>query len=267
MSKSQLFKVKKPIHTAAQIGKLASAMLLAFCCAHSWAQVTAPQPVPRIQFAPENQKICKDYFELLSKAKPREQLPICSSQVDLLPGAQPVPWEELAISDNLELLHKIEWLLRGHLKPAPAPDFSDWLLQFQRRAKNPANLPRVKQALVTVEPGVPPQLIYSYEEAGPSCSPKKMAAWKNGIGTFVLFDDEVKKGHDWSWKRGRAFIYENRFHLFYSYPNDKTHYLEWTAIIEIFDGEKFRQGKYSEYESKTVCSFQDSEIFYPPPRK
>ena len=244
--------------------RLLFALCWVFVSAISLAQ-TAPEP--RIKFGPEGRPICEDYFKLLSRTKPNEQLPLCSAQVDQLPGAKPLDWEELDIPRNLELLHKMEWLLRSHIKPEPAHEFKDWLKQFQRRAKKPASLPRIKQSRVTVEPDQPPQLVYSYEEAGPSCSRAKLAAWKKGFGAFLLFDDEIQRGRGWNLKSGTPFVYDNRFHLFYSYLSDKTHFWEWAAVIETFDGKNFRRGEYSDYQSTHVCGFSDSKIFYLPPRR
>lgn len=241
--------------------------LLAACWAFGSAVVMAQAvPEPRIRYGVVGRPICEDYLKLLNQTKPKEPLQLCGSQVNELPGAKPVDWEELDIPHNLALLHKIEWLLNVQIKPKAAFEFNDWLTQFQRRAKNPANLPRIKQARVVIEPDQPPQLVYSYEEAGPSCSATKLANWKKSFGMFVLFDDEIRK-QDWGWRKGDPFIYGNRLHLFHSYPNDKTHFLEWTAVIETFDGKDFRRNGSSNYQPTLTCSFTDSEIFYPPPRR
>jgi len=225
-------------------------------------------PEPRIRYGVVGRPICEDYLKLLNQTKPKEPLQLCGSQVGELPGAKPVDWEELDIPNNLTLLHRIEWLLRGQIKPKAAFEFKDWLTQFQRRAKNPANLPRIKQARVVIEPDQPPQLVYSYEEAGPSCSVKKKADWEDGFGVFLLFEDEIKNPRTSpGGRRGDPFIYGNRLHIFTSYPSDKTHFLQWHASIATFNGVEFRRYQYGTYERTSVCGFEDSEIFYPPPRR
>lgn len=223
-------------------------------------------PEARIRYGVVGRSICEDYLKLLNQTKLKEPLQLCGSQVDDLPGAKPVEWEELDIPHNLELLHRIEWLLSYEIKPKAALEFQDWFKQFQRRAKTPTRLPRIQQARVVVELDQPAQLVYSYEEPSTTCSAKKLANWKKGFGKFVLFGDEIKN-QVWDWKRGNPFVYGNRLHLFRSYLNDKTHFLEWTAVIETFDGNEFRRVGSSNYQRTFTCSFADSEIFLPPPRR
>jgi len=250
-------------------GQTFNRSLVAICFAiASTVAMAQAVPEPRIRYGVVGRPICEDYLKLLSQTKPKEPLQLCGSQVGELPGANPVDWEELDIPHNLELLHRIEWLLRYQIKPKAAPELKDWLTQFQRRAKNQANLPRIKQARVVIEPDQPPQLVYSYEEAGSACSAKKLANWKNGFGMFVLFDDEIKTPRTSpGGRRGNPFIYNNRLHIFESYPSDKTHFLQWRASIATLNGVEFRHYQYGTYDRTSVCGFEDSEIFYPPPRR
>jgi hypothetical protein len=233
-------------------------------CSISLAQTPAE---PRIKFGPAGRSICEDYAKLLNQTKAKEPLQVCGSQIDQLPGAKPLEWQKLKISDNLELLHKIEWLLRTHIKPEPPQKFEEWLKQFQRRVKKPASLPRIKQARVSVEPEQPPQLVYSYEKAGSACSTKKSDWRDTAFGAFILIDYEIQTRHFWAGIRGYPFIYGDRFHLFAPYLSDKTHFLEWTAFISTFDGKDSRGYGNSAYQASSVCSFSDTEIFYPPPRR
>lgn len=250
-------------------GQTFNRSLVAVCFAIASTVVMAQAaPEPRIRYGVVGRPICEDYLKLLNQTKPKEPLQLCGSQIGELPGAKPVDWEELDIPHNLALLHRIEWLLNVQIKPKAAFEFKDWLTQFQRRAKKPASLPRIKQARVAIEPDQPSQLVYSYEEAGPSCSSKKLANWKNRFGTFILFDDEIKKqGNGWDWKKGDPFIYGNRLHLFTSYPSDKTHFLQWHASIDTYNGVELHRHQSSTYDRINVCGFEDSEIFYPPPRR
>ena len=246
--------------------KLQEKLILILCGALMYGNSFAQTEVEsRITFGPKGRPMCEDYAKLLNSAKPKEPLQVCGSQIDQLRGTKPIAWEELDPLHNLELLHKVEWLLDGQIKPNPAHEFKDWLKQFQRRAKNPASLPRLKRARVTVESDQLPRMVYSYEVAGSGCNARKLAAWDKGFGSFLLFEDEINKGYDWTWKRGYPFIYDNRIHVFYPYLNEKTHYLEWTAVIETFDGKKIRGRDNSSYERENVCSFKDANIFYPPP--
>ena len=120
---------------------------------------------------------------------------------------------------------------------------------------------------MTIELDQPPRLVYSYEEAGSECEVKKMANWEKFFGPFILIDYELTTRHYAAGIRGRPFIYEGRFHLFQSYVQNKTHFLQWGASIVTFNGNEFRRSQSNEYERKSICGFEDSEIFYPPPRR
>lgn len=229
-----------------------------------------PAPAPRITFGLKDAPpICEAYATLLNQTPPKEPLAVCGNQLDQLPGATPLNWEILDPLQSQELLYKLEWLLRGRITPAPEVELDAWLGQFQRRAQSRATLPIIKQALVSIEPTQAPQLVYSYETSDATCSPAKLAAWKHGgIGPFILFHNELAQDHEWSINVGYPFIFEGRLHLFYSYLNDKTHYLEWSAFIQRYVEEKslpLQSG--TGYRTVHVCDFRDSEIFYPPPKR
>jgi hypothetical protein len=251
------------------VGDAVNKRILITACFVFASVVSLAQPVlePRIRYGVVGRPICEDYLKLLNQTKPKLPLQLCGSQVGALPGAKPVDWEELDILHNLALLHRIEWLLRYQIKPKAAFEFKDWLTQFQRRAKNPANLPRIKQARVVIEPDQPLQLVYSYEEDGSECDAKKIVKWEKFFGPFILIDYELKTRHYLAGIRGRPFIYDGRFHLFESYLQNKTHFLQWGASISTFNANEFRRRQSDEYERTSVCGFEDSEIFYPPPRR
>lgn len=231
------------------------------------------QPAPttrRITFGPkEASPICEAYATLLNQTPTGQSLAVCGNRMDQLPGAIPLSWEILDPLQNQELLYKLEWLLRGRIVPAPEVEWDAWLRQFKSRAQSRATLPIVKQALVRVESAQVPQLIYSYEAANMTCSRTKQAAGKHdGIGPFILFHNELAQTHEWIVSIGYPFTYEGRLHLLYSYLNEKTHYMEWSALIQTYEIEvssPLQSG--TGYKTVHVCDFHDSEIFYPPTKR
>ena len=232
--------------------------------------VAQTEPESRITIYPKDRPICEDYLKLLNQTPPKEALPVCKNHLEQLPGATPLDWEVLDPLLNLELLYKLEWLLGGQLRPEPPREHSVWLKQFQRRAKNRATLPTIKQARVSIEPDQPQQLVYSYETAGPGCSPEKLAAWKKDsfFGPFIFFHHELAQDPDWVTTWGYPFVYDKRLHFYSSGLSDKTHFVQWAARMVIYTSEKHRPLQSGTgYQRLYVCQFSDTQIFFPPPKQ
>lgn len=225
--------------------------------------------VPRVKIYPkEPPPICKDYVKLLNQVPPKEPLPVCKNFLDQLPGAIPLDWKVIDPLHNPELLYKLEWLLYSKIKPEPPRDHKAWRKQFQRRAKTPATLPVIKQARVSIQPDQPPQLIYSYETAGPTCDPAKLAAWKKdrGFGPFILFHNDLVLDNYWQISWGTPFMRDKHLHVLYSYLSDKSHFVQWAAVIRTFKEEQHPPVTSAGYMTNNVCQFDDAEIFFPPPK-
>lgn len=79
--------------------------------------------------------VCDAYAKFLNRLPDPTPLPVCSVQLEEVPGMKVIQGEELDIHDNLGLLYQVEQRFKGPKKWTPPEDYDAWKTDLDWRIK------------------------------------------------------------------------------------------------------------------------------------
>lgn len=190
---------------AARAAATLAAVLCAAFCLHISAYGAEPVDVaPRINYKMKwghGWSVCESYLKALNARRAGEGPPLCSLNLDRLPGASEPKWEVLDIAAHLPLVHQVELLLgRSNIEPEPERDFEQWKAQREQRIKDKGQTPRLRRARVPLAADGPVETFLSYDLDVTGCA-KAAGSLHRPDGGFIgadvhpnfLLYDEVRK--------------------------------------------------------------------------